>query len=39
MAPNTTDDEQMTIDGLPASKAGTNLEALWTDGGYNVVPQ
>jgi hypothetical protein len=35
VAPNTTDDEQMAIDGLPALKARTDLEALWTDGGYN----
>jgi hypothetical protein len=35
VAPNTTDDEQMAVDGLPDLKARTELEALWTDGGYN----
>jgi hypothetical protein len=35
VAPNTTDDEQMAVDGVPDLKARTDLEALWTDGGYN----
>jgi len=35
VAPNSTDDEQMALDGLPELKARTDLEALWTDGGYN----
>jgi hypothetical protein len=35
VAPNVTDDEQMAIDGLPMLKMRTELEALWTDGGYN----
>ena len=35
VAPNVTDDEQMAIDDLPVLKARTDLEVLWTDGGYN----
>ena len=35
VAPNTTDDEQMAVDGVPDLKARTDLETLWTDGGYN----
>jgi len=35
VAPNSTDDEQMALDGLGELKARTDLEALWTDGGYN----
>ncbi|MCJ7558717.1 MAG: transposase [Gammaproteobacteria bacterium] len=35
VTPNTTDDEQMAIDCLPALKARTDVESLWTDGGYN----
>jgi hypothetical protein len=34
-APNTTDDEQFVVEGLSDLKARTDLEALWTDGGYN----
>jgi hypothetical protein len=33
-APNTTDDEQFLVEGLPELKERTDLEALWTDGGY-----
>jgi len=33
--PNNTDDEQMAVDGVPDLKARTDLQALWTDGGYN----
>jgi hypothetical protein len=35
VAPNSTDDEQMALDGLGELEARTDLEALWTDGGYN----
>jgi hypothetical protein len=35
VAPNSTDDEHMALDGVPELKAPTDLEALWTDGGYN----
>jgi hypothetical protein len=35
VAPNSTDDEQMAVDGLGELKARTDLEALWTDGDYN----
>jgi hypothetical protein len=35
VAPNSTDDEQMALDGVPELKARTDLQALWTDGGYN----
>jgi len=35
VASNTTDDEQMAVDGVPDLKARTDLETLWTDGGYN----
>jgi hypothetical protein len=35
VAPNSTDDEQMAVDGLGELKARTDLKALWTDGGYN----
>jgi hypothetical protein len=35
IAPNTTDDEQMAVEGVPDLKARTDLKALWTDGGYN----
>jgi len=34
-APNTTDDQQFVVEGLSDLKARTDLEALWTDGGYN----
>jgi len=34
VAPNTTDDEQFVVEGLPELKARTELETLWTDGGY-----
>jgi len=34
-APNSTDDENMAVDALPELKARTDLETLWTDGGYN----
>jgi hypothetical protein len=35
VAPNSTDDEQMALDGLEELKARTDLKTLWTDGGYN----
>ena len=35
VAPNSTDDEQMAVDGVGELKVRTNLDALWTDGGYN----
>jgi hypothetical protein len=35
VAPNTTDDQQFVVEGLSDLKARTDLEALWTDGGYN----
>lgn len=34
VGPNLTDDEQMAVDALPGLKARTELETLWTDGGY-----
>jgi hypothetical protein len=34
VGPNLTDDEQMAVDALPELKARTELETLWTDGGY-----
>lgn len=34
VAPNTTDDEQFLVEGLPELKERTEVEALWTDGGY-----
>jgi hypothetical protein len=34
VAPNTTDDEQFVVEGLPDLKERTDLETLWTDGGY-----
>ena len=34
VAPNTTDDEQLLVGGLPELKERTEVEALWTDGGY-----
>ncbi len=34
VAPNTTDDEQFLVEGLPELKERTDLDALWTDGGY-----
>jgi len=34
VAPNTTDDEQFLVEGLPELKERTDVEALWTDGGY-----
>jgi len=34
VAPNTTDDEQFVVEGLPDLKERTGLDALWTDGGY-----
>jgi hypothetical protein len=33
-APNTTDDEEFLVEGLPKLKERTDLDALWTDGGY-----
>jgi hypothetical protein len=35
VAPNTQDDEQLAVEAVPGLKARTDLEALWTDGGYN----
>jgi hypothetical protein len=34
VGPNLTDDEQMAVEALPGLKARTDLETLWTDGGY-----
>jgi hypothetical protein len=34
VAPNTTDDEQFLVEGLPELKERTDLDVLWTDGGY-----
>jgi hypothetical protein len=34
VGPNLTDDQQMAVDALPGLKARTDLETLWTDGGY-----
>lgn len=31
---NLTDDEQLAVEAVPSLKARTNLEELWTDGGY-----
>lgn len=35
VAPNTQDDEQLLVEALPGLKARTELDELWTDGGYN----
>ena len=35
VAPNITDDQQFVVEGLSDLKARTDLESLWTDGGYN----
>jgi hypothetical protein len=35
VAPNTQDDEQLAVEAVPGLKARTELEELWTDGGYN----
>jgi len=35
VAPNTKDDEQLAVEAVAGLKARTELEALWTDGGYN----
>lgn len=35
VAPNTQDDEQLLVEALPELKARTDLDELWTDGGYN----
>jgi hypothetical protein len=35
VAPNTQDDEQLAVEAVPGLKARTDLEELWTDGGYN----
>ncbi len=35
VAPNTQDDEQLVVEALPGLKARTDLDELWTDGGYN----
>lgn len=34
VAPNLTDDAQMAVDAVPGLKARTDLDTLWTDGGY-----
>jgi hypothetical protein len=34
VGPNSTDDEQFVVEGLSELKARTELETLWTDGGY-----
>jgi len=34
VAPNSTDDEQLLVEGLSELKERTDVEALWTDGGY-----
>lgn len=34
VGPNLTDDEQMLVDALPGLKERTNLDTLWTDGGF-----
>jgi hypothetical protein len=34
VAPNTTDDEQFLVEAVPELKERTDLDALWTDGGY-----
>jgi len=34
VAPNSTDDQQFVVDGLPDLKKRMDLEAMWTDGGY-----
>ncbi len=35
VAPNDTDDEHLLVEGLPQLKARTEVQSLWTDGGYN----
>jgi hypothetical protein len=35
VAPNTQDDEQLAVEAVADLKARTDLEELWTDGGYN----
>ena len=35
VAPNNTDDEHLLVEGLPQLKARTEVQSLWTDGGYN----
>lgn len=35
VAPNVTDDEQLLVEGLADLKERTDLDTLWTDGGYN----
>ena len=35
VAPNVTDDEELLVEGLPDLKERTDLDTLWTDGGYN----
>ena len=35
VAPNVTDDEALLVEGLPELKERTNLDTLWTDGGFN----
>jgi hypothetical protein len=35
VAPNTTDDQQFVVEGLSDLKVRTDVEALWTDGGYD----
>ena len=34
VGPNLTDDEQMLVDALPGLKGRTDLDTLWTDGGF-----
>jgi hypothetical protein len=34
VGPNLTDDEQMLVDALPGLKERTDLDTLWTDGGF-----
>jgi len=35
VAPNVTDDEALLVEGLPDLKERTDLDTLWTDGGFN----
>jgi len=35
VAPNDTDDEHLLVEGLPQLKVRTEVQSLWTDGGYN----
>jgi len=35
VAPNVTDDEELLVEGLAELKERTDLDTLWTDGGYN----